>query len=384
MEAPPDTKLLPADRARDLRDALGAWYARERRDLPWRRTRDPYAIWISEAMLQQTRVETVIPYWSRFLERFPTVRDLAAADEDALLAAWSGLGYYRRARSLRTAAMALVERFDGRFPERLEDALSLPGVGPYTAGAVLSIAYDRAVPVVDGNVLRVFSRWFALEDPLGSSALTKRAWRLAAELVPGDGASGPGGLGGPGAWNQAVMELGATICTARSPRCLLCPVVGACEAHARGLVERLPRPGRRVVPLDVELEILVVAGPAGLLLRRRPSGGRMAGMWECPTRELVGEGTTLLFDPGPVEPCRGGELVAGEPLVELRHGITRHRIRAVVRTGEARIPGRRRLAAPFAFHALDRVADLALTGMTRKLLRRREVRAYLADFARRA
>jgi A/G-specific adenine glycosylase len=382
MAAPADTILeRAAERGPELRERLLEWFARERRDLPWRRTRDPYAIWISEAMLQQTRVETVIPYWERFLARYPDVAALASADETELLAAWSGLGYYRRARSLHAAARLVAERFGGSFPPELGEALALPGVGRYTAGAVLSIAFDQPVPVVDGNVLRVFARWFALADPLGSGALSRVAWRLADALVPER--RGPRAPDGPGAWNQAVMELGATVCTARAPSCEACPVARLCEANARGTVERLPVPGRRAVPVDVELEVLVAARGGRLLLARRPQGGRMAGMLECPTRELASGPRTRLFDAELAAPCPGGGLVPGEALAELRHGITNHRIRAVVRSAELRLPARRRPAAPFAFHPLERLDDLELTGMTRKLLGRREVRDHLADFVRR-
>ena len=383
------TPELAAERGADLRAAMCDWYERQGRDLPWRRTSDPYAIWISEAMLQQTRVETVIPYWERFLKRFPAVTDLAVANEEALLVAWSGLGYYRRARSLGAAAAVIVERFGGRFPSELDDALSLPGVGPYTAGAVLSIAYDVSVPVVDGNVLRVFSRWFALEDPAKSPQLARRVWSLARLLVP-ENARAPitgerdptASRSGPGPWNQSLMELGATVCTARSPSCQVCPVVRGCEAHARGLTKELPRPSPRPAPLDVELEILVIVRAGRVLLRQRPPQGRMASLWECPTREVAEPGPTRLFDHSHGSPCAGGELVAREALVELRHSITRHRIRAVVRAGEASFPPRQRASAPFAFRPLAGLEELALTGMTRKLLGRREVREYVGGSER--
>ncbi|MCZ6599058.1 MAG: A/G-specific adenine glycosylase [Planctomycetota bacterium] len=362
--------------ARELRALLCRWYATEKRDLPWRRTRDPYAIWISETMLQQTRVEAVIPYYHRFLERFPTIADLARASEDDVVAAWSGLGYYRRARALREAARTIVERHEGRFPDRSEDALALPGIGPYTAGAVLSIAYGRSQPLVDGNVARVFARLFALDEPLDLAAARRRLWELARELVPPEDT--PGGEG-PGDWNQALMELGATTCTARSPRCLVCPLVERCAARRAGRVGELPLPARRRAPVDVELEVLFVCRGGEVLLERRPRTGRMAGMWELPTREVAGAGASGLW------PASWGlsDVRTGDQLGEVRHGITHHRIRAIVRRAagiRARV-----LSAESGNHEtdgacwvpLDDLDRLALTGMTRKILARPFVRAEL-------
>ena len=340
--------------ARALRRRLLAWYLAERRDLPWRRTRDPYAIWISEAMLQQTRVETVVPYWERFLERFPDVDALAEAGEEELLAAWSGLGYYRRARALQAAARVIVEEHGGEFPRDRAAVLALPGVGPYTAGAVLSIAFDAAEPLVDGNVARVFCRLFGLDAPADSAALKRELWERAEALLPRR--AGPRG---PGAWNQAVMELGAMLCTPREPHCMLCPLRRDCRALAEGRVARLPRPGRRAEPVDVELEVLLVVQGGRLLLVRRPPEGRMAGMWECPTREL---GSSHLWP----RTFPGTGLVAGEELGEVRHGITRHRIKARVRAG--RRTGRGRLPAGLAWYSPEAIQGLGLTGMTRKVL----------------
>jgi A/G-specific adenine glycosylase len=233
-----------------FRRALPRWYRRHKRDLPWRRTRDPYAIWISEAMLQQTRVETVVSYWRRFLELFPNVATLAAADERDVLAAWSGLGYYRRARALHSAARAIVERHGGEFPSDANHVRELPGIGPYTAGAVLSIAFDQPEALVDGNVARVFCRLFELDAPHESPALKRELWNLARRLVPQDG--------GAGEWNQALMELGATICTPRSPSCASCPLERRCKASANGRVLELPRTKTRRAPIEVELEARLV------------------------------------------------------------------------------------------------------------------------------
>ncbi len=324
------------------------WYAASARDLPWRRTTDPYAIWISEAMLQQTRVETVESYWARFLDALPTVRELAMASEDRVLTLWSGLGYYRRARSLHAAAKVMVEGHDGAFPRTLEEALDLPGVGPYTAAAVLSIAFDAPLALVDGNVERVFARHFLIEERLGSAPLKREAWELARSLVPGSGA---------GTWNQALMELGATVCTPRAPGCTACPLAQSCGARLGSRVGELPLPKPKAETVDVALELAWIGQGARILLERRPTTGRMAGMWQLPTREVTRSG---LFPPRwPVS------LELGQQLGHLRHAITRHRIRAEVLLGRA--PAE--LPEAWGWVSAERLADTPLTGMTSKALR---------------
>jgi len=346
----------------DLATALLGWFDANRRDLPWRRTRDTYAIWISEAMLQQTRVETVIPYWERFLERFPTVDDLARAPEDAVLAAWSGLGYYRRARSLQSAARVVADELGGAFPETREGWLALPGVGPYTAGALLSIAMGRREPVVDGNVLRVFARLFGLESPLGSGALQRETWRLAEELVPPDR---------PGDWNQALMELGATVCSAREPECGACPLAADCRARLDGRTAELPVPGKKPKPIDVELEVFWLEREGCLAAQLRPDGGRMAGLWELPTREVpAASGLSGLFPRRPAPFDDGSRLRAGRVLGEVRHSITRHRIRAVVRAASS-ISGSARSASEaetLSWVPREELTSRPHTGMTAKIL----------------
>lgn len=344
------TEAPGPDVARALRRALLRWYRREKRDLPWRASRDPYRVWISEAMLQQTRVETVIGYYGRFLERFPSVEALARARPDSVLAAWSGLGYYRRARALHAAARAVVERHGGRFPRRREDLLALPGVGAYTAGAIASIAFDAPEPLVDGNVARVFSRLFALEGAPDSAGQRERLWSIAGSLVPKRGA---------GDWNQALMELGALVCLPREPACELCPLASRCLARAEDRVDEFPRRGRRPETIPVEAVVLAVCRGESWLLERRPARGRMAGLWQMPTIELPSSGGSLFpFDP-PASIRTGGKLC------EVRHTITRHRIRAVVRRGTLASRG---LAAPLAWVSGRGLASLPLTGMTRKCL----------------
>lgn len=255
-----------------VRQLLLEHYDAYRRDLPWRESRDPYRVWVSEIMLQQTRVETAIPYYNRWMERFPTLEALAEVDEESVLKAWEGLGYYSRARNLHSSARLVRERLGGVIPQDTRSLKTLPGIGEYSAGAIASIAYGEVVPAVDGNARRVLSRLFDLEDPTDAS-LRKRA----AELVDPDR---------PGDWNQALMELGATVCAPRSPRCMVCPLSGECRAMAEGTQELRPAPTRQPQVRTVSYAVMVVLNPGGeLLMVRRPPNGLLGGLWEFPAVE---------------------------------------------------------------------------------------------------
>lgn len=253
------------------------WYHGQKRDLPWRRHRNPYYIWISEIMLQQTRVDTVIPYFNRFIERFPTVESLADAPEEDVLKCWEGLGYYSRARNLQHAAKQVKEEYGGQVPDDRDAVFSLKGVGPYTAGAILSIAFNRPEPAVDGNVMRVLSRYFLIEDDIAKGPTRVKMERLAAELIPEGEASH---------FNQALMELGALICTPKSPRCLPCPVMEHCSARLAGCETSLPVKTKAKPPRPEERLAALVEGRGAhagrVLIRQRPSSGLLARMWELP------------------------------------------------------------------------------------------------------
>jgi A/G-specific adenine glycosylase len=259
-----------------LQETLLSWYAVCRRDLPWRRTRDPYAIWVSEIMLQQTRVETVIPYYERFLTRFPTAMALAEAPPDDVLAAWSGLGYYRRARLLLDGAR-VVARKGGVVPGDRRSLLEVPGIGKYTAGAIASIAFGQPVGLVDGNVARVLARLFAIDEDMRKGGM-RTAERIADEIVA---------QADPGAWNQALMELGATVCTPRSPTCEVCPLAMSCRARAEGRVAELPVLSAKKAPVGqrVQAVVAVRAGDGGILLARRRPDRLFGGLWEPPSVE---------------------------------------------------------------------------------------------------
>lgn len=266
----------PGDVAREIRRLLLEAYDATKRDLPWRGESDPYRVWVSEVMLQQTRVETVIPYYKEWVRRFPDVDALAVAEEEEVLRAWQGLGYYSRARNLHSAAKVVRERLGGHLPTTARDLLGLPGVGVYTAGAVASIAFGEVVPAVDGNVRRVFARLFDLPDPT-ATRLKELAESLVDPRRPGD-------------FNQALMELGALVCTPRSPACGSCPLSEHCLALARGTVEQRPERKAKARLREVHLVTLVVAVGEGesleLLVRKRPPEGLLAGLWEFPGTEM--------------------------------------------------------------------------------------------------
>ncbi|WP_304458813.1 A/G-specific adenine glycosylase [Alicyclobacillus sendaiensis] len=256
---------------------LEAWYERARRDLPWRRTDDPYAILVSETMLQQTRVETVIPYYQRFMERFPTPVHLADADTDDVLKMWEGLGYYRRARNLKAAMEVVRDRHGGRIPARPDELRALPGIGPYTLGAVLSIAFNQPHPAVDGNVLRVMSRYCGIEEPVDLPSVKRQIERDVAEMLK---------RGTPRVLTQALMELGALVCTPKKPRCALCPVAAGCAARARGLTDVLPkRLPKRARRRQTVVALWITRG-ASFWAERRPEEGLLGGMWQLPAVEL--------------------------------------------------------------------------------------------------
>jgi A/G-specific adenine glycosylase len=250
-----------------IRRKLLAWYRSHHRKLPWRGTRDPYRIWISEVMLQQTRVATVIPYYKRFLASYPTVSKLAASHEDPVLKAWEGLGYYSRARNLQAAAREVVEKYDGNLPPSSADLATLPGFGPYTSAAVASIAFGEPIAVVDGNVRRVLSRLFET-----ASAVDGRAQKLLDPKRPGD-------------FNQAVMELGALVCLPRTPKCEACPLSGDCFSRKNGTTDRFPPRKSKPKPGLIYAATAIVRNRNRFFVTQRPAHGRWARMWEAPTHE---------------------------------------------------------------------------------------------------
>jgi A/G-specific adenine glycosylase len=297
---------------------LLAWFARAARELPWRRNRDPYAIWVSEVMLQQTQVATVVGYFERFLQAFPTVAALASADEAAVLRAWEGLGYYRRARALHRAARHLWEHHQGQIPDDPALLGGLPGLGRYSVGAILSQAYDRRLPIIEANSRRVLCRLLGVEADPRDSVVQRRLWQAAETLLPRRQV---------GAFNQALMELGALVCT-QAPDCARCPAAPFCLARQRGLQDRIPAATRRQRIEQVEEIALMVQRDSRVLLVQRPDGGRWAGMWEfprCPVTSPDGYEKTARR----LLRSLGLRAALGREVIQIRHSVTRFRITVV-------------------------------------------------------
>ncbi|MGJ7911579.1 A/G-specific adenine glycosylase [Neobacillus sp. LXY-1] len=262
----------------DFQNDLISWFYAEQRNLPWRKDRDPYKVWVSEIMLQQTRVDTVIPYFNRFIEWFPTIGDLADADEEKVLKAWEGLGYYSRVRNLQSAVREVKEKYNGKVPNTPEEISLLRGVGPYTAGAILSIAYGKPEPAVDGNVMRVLSRILSIWEDIAKPSTRKVFEAAVRELISHED---------PSAFNQALMELGALICTPTSPSCLLCPVRDHCHAFEEGVQQDLPIKTKKTKTRSVELVAAVLKDHNGkILIHKRPANGLLANLWEFPNIEI--------------------------------------------------------------------------------------------------
>jgi A/G-specific adenine glycosylase len=296
---------------------LPPWFVRHQRDLPWRRDRDPYRIWVSEVMLQQTQVATVIPYFERFLRTFPTLADLAAAEEQDVLRLWEGLGYYRRARDLHRAARVIVAEHAGRFPNNPAELRRLPGFGRYTCNAVLSQAFDLRLPILEANSQRVLSRLFGrAEDPRRGPA-RRWLWQAAEDILPRRGA---------GTFNQALMELGALVCTPAAPHCSQCPLASRCLARQLGRPEMIP--ARAPVPETTRIQeaaVVVWRGPTVLLVQRPPSG-RWAGLWEFPHAPLIDGESHEAAARRLLRDLTGLEARLGPELFTIRHGITRYHI----------------------------------------------------------
>ena len=293
------------------------WFPIHQRSLPWRRLYDPWHIWVSEVMLQQTRMDVVLPYHERLIRRFPSVISLAEAEENDVLALWSGLGYYKRATMLHRGARHVVEAFRGVIPSEIADLLTIPGVGRYTAGAIASIAYDRPAPIVDGNVTRLFSRIFGVEHPLGSGALSRTMWERA-EAVSRNARS-------PRALSQALMELGAEICTPKNPSCPECPLRSLCVAYKSARTTELPTPRPRRKPRQLKIPLFIVTDLEGRVLMRRESGALMRSMYHLPHGDdslLPGQ----RFDAVP-ETCLGS----------FRHTVTDRRIEFTVYEARTRV-----------------------------------------------
>lgn len=340
----------------EVASRLLPWYADNARSLPWRETRDPYHIWISEIMLQQTQVATVIPYYHRFLERFPDLRALGTADVHDVLRLWEGLGYYRRARQLHAAALKMVTEHDGMFPTTFADVIRLPGIGRYTAGAILCFAFGQRHPILEANTLRLYSRLIALREVPQTSQGQKVLWRFAEEILPHSNVA---------EMNQGLMELGSRVCTPREPACLLCPLKDLCRARKAGLQDEIPGRVKKVQYESVTEYALAVRDRRGRVwLRQRSAEERWAGLWDFPRYEPHEA----------VEPhlvagqALGFPVTLGNRLHTLQHGVTRFRI--TLHLDQATIAGRApRSKSNAAWHTPESLREIALTTPARRLIK---------------
>ena len=336
---------------------LLAWYHTHQRPLPWRQTRDPYAIWVSEVMLQQTQVATVIDYYVRWLERFPNVSALANAGEDDVLHAWQGLGYYSRARRLLEGARYLVREYGANLPRTPAAWLDVPGVGRYTAGAVTSIAFGAKAPVVDGNVMRVLCRMYALPGNPLKAPLARELWQRAESLLV---------TGAPGDVNQGLMELGATVCTPKAPKCPECPWQSRCRAHAQGDAQRYPELPERPKPTSLVMACAVLSRKDHVLLAREPeNAARWASMWLFPTVLVARESDAALALARELVDRYGVRGRAVTKLGVFKHAVTRYRI--TLHAYDCRLDGSTKAREPARWWPWARLGELALPAVHRRI-----------------
>ena len=337
---------------------LIAWQrAHGRHGLPWQDTRDPYRIWLSEIMLQQTQVATVIPYYERFLQRFPDVAALAAAGQADVMPYWAGLGYYARARNLHRCAQAVASQWGGRFPEDPADIAALPGIGPSTAAAIAAFAHDRRAAILDGNVKRVLCRHFGIAGDPTRREVERRLWELAGSLLPGAGDTDPG----MPAYTQGLMDLGATVCTRGRPACAACPMQQTCIARRDGRQQELPTPkARKAVPERATAMLILQSGDS-VLLHRRPEPGIWGGLWSLPEFDADG-------DPLSASLALGARAAEASALAPFAHAFTHYRLHVRPYLARAAVPA---LSEPSPGHAWTPLAALPGTAMpapVRKLL----------------
>lgn len=350
--------------SRRIASDLIHWFAAHARDLPWRRTRDPYAIWVSEIMLQQTQVKTVIPYWERWLRELPTIAAAAEVAPAKLHKLWEGLGYYSRVRNLQRAAQEIVQKHGGRFPEEFEAILALPGIGRYTAGAISSIAFNRPRPILDGNVIRVLTRLFGIRTDPREKTTNARLWRLAEQLVnsaaqfkkPADSCSH---------LNQSLMELGALVCTPRNPHCQTCPLRARCVAFREGQQEDWPNLGKRTAALTRHCVAWIVERDGKFLVRQRPTGVVNAELWEFPNTESLTAPSSA--DLRALLP-KGFAPTQSSPFCTVKHSITRYRI--TLQAWRGQLPYAPSRSDSERWFTLPYLQKLAFTSAHKKILER--------------
>jgi A/G-specific adenine glycosylase len=373
-----------AETQHSISSALLNWFCANARDLPWRRTRDPYAIWVSEIMLQQTQVKTVIPYWERWMRELPDIQALATATPEKIHKLWEGLGYYTRVRNMQKAAQTIVEKFNGTFPSTFDDILALPGIGRYTAGAICSIAFNQPTPILDGNVIRVLTRLFGISENPRDKKTNEQLWKIAADLVSLAKAQSTQRNKNPtlaalassreisfsknsnfassreipacSFLNQSLMEHGALVCTPRQPRCDTCPIQKSCAAFRENRVEELPNLGKRIAATNRQFVAFIVEKNGKFLVQQRPTGVVNAHLWEFPNMEIL---------PGRrPEKNRQFSMLSKQPFCSIKHTITRYRISLEVFRAELS----EKKNPPGAWHSLAELQSFAFPSAHRKVL----------------
>ncbi len=356
---PVDSQLDDAKTRSAMRRKLLKWFDTQHRDLPWRKNKTPYRVWVSEIMLQQTQVSTVIGYYKRFIKRFPNIKKLSAAEESEVLKLWEGLGYYRRARQLHAAAKLVMEKHGGKFPTDFDSVLALPGIGRYTAGAILSISLDQKLPILEGNTIRLFSRLMLLDEDTTTSTNQKRLWSFSESLLPNKRV---------GDFNQALMELGSEICKPRTPLCTDCPIKLHCPTRAENRQREIPRPKKPPKYEEINEAVIVLQRDSMILMRLCQSDERWAGLWDFPRFTVTSRQaeTQLAQD---LSDATGLATELKNTEMQIKHAVTRFKI-TLDCYRSTRVRNRLRNGTAYEWRNLEDLAELPLSITGRKIAKR--------------
>ena len=345
-----------------LRRKLLKWFDENQRDLPWRKKKTPYRIWVSEIMLQQTQVATVVDYFNRFIKKFPTVKKLAAGSEADVLKLWEGLGYYRRARQMHAAAQVVVEKHRGKFPTDFDDVLALPGIGRYTAGAILSISLDQKQPILEGNTIRLFARLMTMKSDPRTRDIQNALWEFSESILPRKRA---------GDFNQSLMELGSEICHPKRPKCLLCPIQSLCPTYVQGLQDQIPVPAKKIVYENINEAVIVVERGSKFLVRQCAAGERWEGLWDFPRYglEKANDNADLRADflADKLKDQTGLTAELHSTKKSIKHAVTKYRIKLDCYTAGS-VKGRlKKSSTPMKWMTIDEIAEAPMSVTGRKI-----------------
>ena len=343
-----------------LRNRILKWFDGRERNLPWLEKRSAYGVWVSEIMLQQTQIGTVIDYYKRFIRRFPNVRKLAAADEQSVLAIWEGLGYYRRARQLHTASQVIVEQHHGEFPTEYDDVLALPGIGRYTAGAILSISMDKKLPILEGNTIRLFSRWIGLREDAFNRESQNRLWAISESLLPNSRA---------GDFNQALMDFGREVCRPKNPVCEKCCVSQFCFARIQNCQHEIPHRAAKIKYEDLNESIILIQRRDKVLMRKCRKGERWAGLWDFPRMSHSDPNTTTGSIQNRLQEATGLSAEVSSLDYTIKHAVTRFRIRLDCLT-TSRLQGRLKRDSGYVWKSIEEIESLPLSVTGRKFAKK--------------